>query len=191
MKGQYGRPAERDRQRERETEDKRGSVSPTPAPRPYPPPHLALGVQDAFGQGAHTAKLGCSLKPSDDTHQHQPRTARSLPTAASLFEAQAQGGLPTPEATAQAKHTQGQTPRPDRAQTGASGRGKLQGKPRQGDWGQAPGPGRQPASHAAQPSGRTWFNPGRAAPYSQRCLSQCPSCPQGLQHCPCSAKGPH
>ena len=64
MKGQYGRPAKRDRQRERDRGQERVSL-PHPHPEASPTPRPALDVQAAFSQGAHSAKLDHSLKPSD------------------------------------------------------------------------------------------------------------------------------
>lgn len=103
---------ERQTERERETEDKRGSVSPTLAPRPHPPPGLALDVQAAFCQGAHSAKLGYSLKPSGlppatATHSKEP-----APHSQPLCSTHPGTACPNHRAPTQAKHTQGQTLRP-------------------------------------------------------------------------------
>lgn len=72
MKGQYGRPAKRDRQRKRQRT--REGQSPPPLPKASPTPRASWRCPSHLSQGAHSAKLGHSLKPSDASHQPAPDT---------------------------------------------------------------------------------------------------------------------
>jgi hypothetical protein len=188
MKGQYGRPAERDRQRE--TEDKRGSVCPTPAPRPHSPaPRAALDVQAAFSQGIHSAKLGHSLKPSDASHQHQTHghelATHSQPLGAA---AASEPVCPNPGTPAQdqalhgCKHSDQQTGSGKVLGVGV-GAETARGEAKQGTLGAGcsnSGPGQEPVPHAvttlqARPSptqqGSSWQPAVCLCPHQT-----CPTC---------------
>lgn len=171
MKGQYGRPAERDRQRKRQRT--REGQSPPPLPEASPAPRAGPGCPSCLQPGAHSAK------PATASHQPQTHSQPGSSTAG-----RARGGTP-----ARGKHTQ----------TSRQGREELQGRQKQHSekrnrdtWVQAPGGSLRPETRA-QPACIPAFQARpnspqpSCSPRPALCLGPCQSYPTGPSTPHCSA----
>lgn len=186
----------RERQTEKETEDKRGSVSPTPAPRPHPPPGPALDVQATFSQGAHSAKLGHSLKPSDASHQPAPdkhmNTQQPASVAAQMSLICHAPGTPQHDQAHRRCKCSHQQTRNERALQREAEATQGEAKQASPENPREPllqdahteGQSKIPPSMHPKPSGQIWSNPAGKLPTPAVCLKLHQICLTGLKYQP-------